>query len=67
MNFDTIVQLLQQPIGQYHAFVMLSFVPVARIFERAGFRPYWAMLLAVPMVGLIIVFATLALRKWRTT
>lgn len=65
MDFDALQQLLQQPLYQYYIFVICSFIPVARIFERAGFRIYWTLLLSVPMIGFILVLAVLALRPWR--
>lgn len=52
------------PFAQYYLFVLLVLIPVIRIFERAGFRPYWALLLAVPDAGIILCSAILALKKW---
>ena len=49
----------------YYVFALTAFIPVARIFERAGFRPYWAVLLCVPDIGLGVCSVVLALRKWR--
>jgi hypothetical protein len=52
------------PFAQYYLFVVLALIPAIRIFERAGFRPWWALLLAAPDVGFILCAAALALRKW---
>jgi hypothetical protein len=56
--------LTDMPFARYYIFSLLMAVPVARIFMRAGFRPYWVLLLAVPDAGLILCTALLALRKW---
>lgn len=56
--------LTNTPFARYYAFALLMVVPVARIFMRAGFKPYWALLLGVPDVGLILCMVLLALRKW---
>jgi len=52
------------PFAGYYLFALLALIPVTRIFERAGFRPYWALLLAIPDAGLVLCAALLALRKW---
>ena len=52
------------PLQTYYLFAMLAALPVARIFMRAGFKPYWALLLGVPDVGLILCAGLLAIRKW---
>ena len=49
---------------EYYLFSLLMVVPVGRIFMRAGFKPYGALLLGVPDIGLILYLALLALRKW---
>jgi hypothetical protein len=49
---------------QYYVFALLALIPVVQIFDKAGFRPYWAFLLVVPHVGLILCAAVLALKKW---
>ena len=51
-------------LRQYYIAALLMVVPVTRILLRAGFKPYWAALLVVPDVGLILCVALLALRKW---
>jgi hypothetical protein len=48
----------------YYKFVLLTIVPVGRIFMRAGFRPFWALFLAVPDIGLVLCTVFLALIKW---
>ncbi len=49
---------------EYYLSSFLMAVPIARIFMRAGFRPYWVVLLVVPDIGLILCAVLLALRKW---
>lgn len=53
------------PLIQYYISAVIMLVPVIRILERAGFRPYWALLLGVPMIGYILCAAVLC-RKWKT-
>jgi len=53
------------PLFVYYASALLMAVPLARIFMRAGFKPYWVVLLGVPDAGLILCLAALALGKWR--
>lgn len=52
------------PLAQYYLFCLLAIVPVARIFMRAGFRPFWALLLAAPDIGFVLCLVVLAARKW---
>ncbi len=52
------------PVARYYLFALVVAVPVVQVFRRAGFRPYWAALLGVPQVGLILCLLLLALRKW---
>lgn len=52
------------PFERYYIFTLLVFIPVVQIFRRAGFKPYWVGLLAVPNIGLALCAAALALRKW---
>ena len=53
------------PAVMYYTSALLMAVPMARIFMRAGFKPYWIVLLVVPDAGLILCLAALALGKWR--
>lgn len=52
------------PFAGYYIFAALAFIPMMRIFYRAGFQPCWVVLLAVPDIGLILCAALLAFRKW---
>ncbi len=52
-------------IARYYITAALLVVPFARLFIRAGFRPYWVVLLAVPDVGLALCILALALQKWK--
>lgn len=64
MESEAVAALLRQPLWAYYVSVMLVMAPVARIFLRAGFRPFWALFLLVPYVGYIICAGLLALRRW---
>jgi hypothetical protein len=52
------------PMVRYYIFALLALIPIVRIFDRAGFRAYWATLLVVPQVGFILCAVALALKKW---
>lgn len=63
--FDMELQsLMSQPLWGYYVSVMLVMAPVVRIFSRAGFRPYWALMLLIPWAGYIGCAAALALFHW---
>lgn len=55
---------LHNLLYQYYFFVVTVFVPVIRIFERAGMRPWWTLVLAVPYLGFFLCLGVLALRRW---
>lgn len=38
--------------------------PLMRIFRRAGFSPWWALVIFVPVIGLIGVLGLLTMRRW---
>ncbi|WP_448203618.1 hypothetical protein [Azospirillum sp. sgz302134] len=38
--------------------------PLMRIFRRAGFAPWWALLIFLPVVGLVAVLGILTVRRW---
>ncbi len=48
----------------YYKFVLLTIVPLGRIFMRAGFKPWWALFLTVPDIGLVLCTVFLALIRW---
>jgi len=54
----------RQPLWAYYIAVMLMMAPAVRVFMRAGLRPFWALLLLVPLVGYILAAAALAFQKW---
>jgi hypothetical protein len=56
--------LLKDPLVQYYLSVFIVQIPMVRIFERAGFRPWWVLLLAVPMIGYLLAFAVLTFKRW---
>ncbi|PWC55114.1 hypothetical protein [Azospirillum sp. TSO22-1] len=45
-------------------FNVLAVWPLARICRRAGFAPWWAFLVFVPVVGLLLVWGMLTVRRW---
>ena len=38
--------------------------PLVRIYRRVGLAPYWAALALVPVIGLGMALAPLALKRW---
>lgn len=58
-----LVDLIQAD-RQYYITAALIVVPMARILVRAGFKPFWVALLAIPDVGIILCALLMALRKW---
>lgn len=53
-----------QLLRQYYISSALIAIPVTRILMRAGFKPFWALLLLIPDIGFILCTVLLALRKW---
>lgn len=45
-------------------FTMLLIVPFWKICQRAGFRPMMAFIASIPVVGVTILSAILALKDW---
>jgi hypothetical protein len=46
------------------AFNVLAVWPLARICRRAGFAPWWAFLIFVPLIGVLLVTGMLTFRRW---
>ncbi|MEN6534801.1 MAG: hypothetical protein ABFD89_14125 [Bryobacteraceae bacterium] len=42
----------------------LRIVPYWKIFKKAGFRPQWALLTIIPVVGLLVLYVV-AFSNWR--
>lgn len=57
-------EFFNMPLVQYYIAVMLTFIPLARCYERAGFKVWFVLLLAIPYFGAIIVPGILACRRW---
>ena len=45
-------------------FDLAALWPLIRIFRRTGLSPYLALLVFLPVVGLVVVVAVLALARW---
>lgn len=43
---------------------MMILVPLCLIYKKAGFHPFWAGLVFIPVFGLLIIFLQLALLPW---
>lgn len=63
--FDSLTpEFFNMPLVQYYIGVMLTFIPWARCYERAGFKVWFVVLLGIPYLGLILVAGILACRRW---
>lgn len=43
---------------------MMILVPLCLVYKKAGFNPFWAALVFLPVFGLLIIFLQLALLPW---
>jgi hypothetical protein len=43
---------------------LFIFLPVFLIYQKAGFHPAWAMLVFLPIFGMLLTFLQLALLPW---
>ncbi|CAK0743437.1 DUF805 domain-containing protein [Azospirillaceae bacterium] len=57
-------KLAHNPLFGIMLFNVLSAWPFARILRRAGFRPWYALLVFIPAIGLLLVLAILGHRPW---
>ncbi len=44
---------------------LMIVIPIVLIYKKAGFNPFWAVLVFLPGFGLLIVFLQLAFMPWR--
>jgi hypothetical protein len=58
------IYLQQHWLVAYYVFAAIAAVPTLRIFMRAGFPAWQAVVLLVPMAGVIGAAGLLALRPW---
>lgn len=58
------LEFLKTPLGSGLLFAALTVWPLARIVARAGHPPPVALLVFVPLVGLVLVLAFLTFRPW---
>ena len=61
---DALIEFLRSPWGSAAVFGVLTVWPMWRTMLRAGFAPYWSLLVFVPVLGLPLTLAVLALRRW---
>jgi len=62
---NLVEQLWADPLArQYYITMAVIVIPMARILLRAGFKPFWVVLLAVPAIGFLLCTLLMALRKW---
>ena len=61
---QAILDFVNTPLGNGLLFSALVFWPLWRMLVRAGFKPWPAVLVFVPVIGAVLVLGLLALRKW---
>jgi hypothetical protein len=44
---------------------MMIAIPAALIYKKAGLNPWWAALVFVPILGLLLVFLQLTFTPWQ--
>lgn len=44
---------------------LMIVIPIALIYKKAGFSPFWSTLVFLPGFGLLIIFLQLAFSPWR--
>ncbi len=62
--FESVIAFARTPGGMELLFGILVVWPLWRVFARAGLPPWLALLVFVPVAGLVLVLAALALRPW---
>ena len=61
---EWVAQVISSPMGGDLVFSILCLWPLVRTFRRAGLSPAWAGLVLVPVIGIAVVLAPLAIKKW---
>lgn len=61
---SSLLEFLRTPTGTWLLFNVLAFWPAWRVLKRAGQKPYWAVLVFLPLIGTVLVMAVLALARW---
>jgi hypothetical protein len=56
--------MMFQEVVQVFIVGLLIFLPVCLIYKKAGFHPAWAVLVFLPVFGLLLIFMQLALVPW---
>jgi len=64
LTYAQLSDYLALPLSQYYVSVAIVMIPVARIFIRAGLKPFWALGLLIPNVGYVLCAAVLGFNSW---
>lgn len=64
MILPEISPAFQEILDKYYIGAFLIAFPMARLFLRAGFKPWWVLFLATPAVGHILCLLALAVQHW---
>jgi hypothetical protein len=61
---ETIIGFFYEPLGIHIGFFVLTVYPVWHIFRRVGLPGYWALLIAIPLVGWTASLVALVAQRW---
>ena len=61
---ETLESLVASPDAVAFLFQVLALWPFWRAFSRAGLRPYLALVVLIPLVGLVAALGVLAMSHW---
>ena len=61
---DLVMEKFLVELGTELLVAVVLVVPAWRIFSRAGFSGFWALLMFIPFVGYLLATLMLAFRRW---
>lgn len=61
---DAVINFFFEPLGIHIAFFVLTIYPIWHCFRRVGLPGYWALLLAIPLVGFTATLLALVAQRW---
>ena len=61
---DQLAARILVELGTEFLVAIILVVPIWRIFSRAGFSGFWALLLFIPFAGYLMATLMLAFRRW---
>ena len=61
---DQLAMRILVELGTEFLVAIILVVPIWRIFSRAGFSGFWALLMFIPFAGYLMATLMLAFRRW---